>query len=334
MAVTRDVARLPGWTPVRVHAERGTLEWRFTGDLPFDEPFFSDTVQRALRRPYAVLFAEETPLDELASRDPGGGELPLAGLVLHTSRCGSTLVSRLLRAIPGFAVLSEPPPVDDVLRAHFRVPGLSRQRQVSWLRAVVAGLSRQRRPREERLVLKLDPSSAVGLPLLLEAFPGVPWVFVHRSPVDVLVSQMRRRGLHTIPGVLEPELFGLAPGEPERLSPETYTARVLAAILRAVLEAPADGRLLVSYEELPGAVAERVAPHFGRTADETARAEMALLAQADAKNPLLPFERDVEEKRGAASPEILRAAAEWVDPLQRRLEERTGRGRACATYEF
>lgn len=317
-----DVTRLPGWTPVRVHAERGTLEWLFTGELAFDEPFFEDTVQRALRLPYALLFPEETSLDELASRPSGPEALPLAGLVFHLSRCGSTLVSRLLRAVPECSALSEPPVVDGVLRARFRVPGLPRERQVAWLRAVVAALGARRRPREERLVLKLDSWSAVDLPLLHEAFPGVPWVFVYRDPVEVLVSQMRRRGLQAVPGVLEPELFGMGAGEARAMAPEEYVARVLAAILRSVLDSTAPGGLLVSYDELPGAIPDRIAPHFGLHPDAGARAEMARLAGADAKNPVLPFSPDREEKRRAASPEVRRVAAEWLEPLLWRLEER------------
>lgn len=324
MAVSRDVASLPGWTPFRVHAGRGTLEWVFTRDLAFDEPFFTDTVHRALRRPYALLFPEETPLDELVSRGPRPEALPLAGLVLHLSRCGSTLVSRLLRAVPACSALSEPPVVDDVLRARFRVAAaaLPRDRQVAWLRAAVAALGKRRRPGETHLVLKLDSWSAIDLPLLLEAFPGVPWVFVYRDPVEVLVSQMRRRGVQSIPGVLEPALFGMDPGEAATLGPEPYTARVLAAIVRSVLESAAPGGLLVPYEELPGAVPDRIAPHFGLAPEPGARAEMARLAEADAKNPRLPFAPDREGKRREASPEVLRAAAEWLEPPFSVLEER------------
>lgn len=318
----------PGWTPVRVHAARGTLEWRYTGDLTFEEPFFEDTVLRAMRRPYTALFPRETPLDAPGPPSPVGEGLPLAGLVLHMSRCGSTLVSRLLRAIPECSVLSEAPPVDGVIRARFRLPGLSRTRHVAWLRAVVAALGRTRRPGERRLVLKLDAWSTPALPLLREAFPGVPWVFVYREPLEVLVSQMRRRGLHAIPGAIEPELFGFEPDEPSRTSPEVHVARVLAAICRAALEAEGAGGIFVSYDELPLAVESRVAPHFGMDPDAAARAEMARLAGMDAKSPMMPFTPDRDEKRRAVSPELHKAAAEWLEPLYLRLEaRRTGTSR-------
>src|SRR6476469_2135193 len=109
-------ADLAGWTPVRAGARGDELivEWRWLDDVPFREPFFTETVQLALERPFSLLFPRTTTIDALAGVEPG---LEPNGFILHMSRCGSTLVSQMLAAVPGHLVLSEPLLVNDVLRA-------------------------------------------------------------------------------------------------------------------------------------------------------------------------------------------------------------------------
>src|SRR6185369_5327085 len=131
------------------------------------------------------------------------------GFIFHMSRCGSTLVSRMLGSLPRSIVLSEAGPIDSVLRAGFRAPSLAEAEHVSWLRGMVSALGQRRAPDDNRLFIKFDSWSIVYLGLIERAFPEVPWLFVYRDPVEVMVSQMLRRGAHFVPGVIEPEIFGL-----------------------------------------------------------------------------------------------------------------------------
>jgi len=59
---------LTGWTPVRARPRDGELavEWRWLDNAPFREPFFADTVQLALERPFTLLFPRETTIDATA----------------------------------------------------------------------------------------------------------------------------------------------------------------------------------------------------------------------------------------------------------------------------
>ena len=168
------------------------------------------------------------------------------------SRSGSTLVSRLLAALPTNIVISEARPLDSVLRAHHYDATVSEDQRIAWLRWMVSALAQQRVGDEKYFFIKFDAWHTLELPLIRRAFPDVPWVFVYRDPVEVLVSQLDHRGAHMVPGVIAPSLFGIDPSTVTTIEPEEYCARVLAALCQAAVEYHANGGLLVNYRQLPG----------------------------------------------------------------------------------
>ncbi len=312
MGLSPPPSSLDGWTPIRVHSRDGpVVEWCWTDGIAFTDPVFTQTVDRALRTPFSLLFRRETPIDALDALEPG---LEPSGFVFHGSRCGSTLVSAMLASVPQFLVLSEPLPVDDVLRAD-----AAEADRVRWLRSMVSALGRRRRGDERAFVLKLDAWSARGLGTVRRAFPDVPWVFLFREPVQVLASHFRQRGAHMVPGAIDPALFGLDAESIVRMPPEEYCARVLAAIYGSALEHRDAQALFVDYGELPGAVYDRILGAFGLDCDAAERARMDELTAFDAKNPSLFFAADGEAKERAASPELREAADRWVRPLYEEL---------------
>ena len=314
---------LAGWTPIRVGVEDGrpVVDWCWTEGVDFDDPFFDQTVERCLRAPYRLLFRRTTPIETLGEWAEASPGLPLAGLVLHMSRCGSTLVTQLLAARGDVRVMSEPGPFDALMR--FPAPFDDR---VRWLRWIASALG-QPAGAQRRQVLKLDAWAILDESLLDAAFPDVPRVFLYRNAVEVLVSQSGHRGYHMIPGTLPPSLLGLTVEQVVGMSPDAYGAAVLAAIVGRAVEAMArDGRhwLAVPYDALPNAVADSIAPHLGLEVDAEHRAVMAATAARDAKNPALEFAADSERKKAAATPVMVQECAMRVDPLIDVLRSRHG----------
>ena len=309
------VIDLTGWTPARISEGDGrwTAEWCHTAGMDFDDPFFDQTIERCLRHPFRLLFTRTTTLDEVvawAGRQPG---VAPAGFVFHGSRCGSTLVTQLLQQVPSTLCLSEPGPLDSVLR--LAVPN-----RAEVLRAVVSALAQPRRPEHHHAVVKLDAWSVLQLPLVRAAFPDVPWVFVYRDPVEVLVSQLGHRGFHMVPGTLPAAALGLTGGGASALAPEEFVAHVLGHLYTAGLAGHVPGRsLLVNHRDLPGAV-ETIAAHFEIALDGAARSAMQAVANRDAKNPQVPYVDDRAAKRRAASPALLAAVAHRVAPAYEALE--------------
>lgn len=323
---TPNPDQLAGWTPIRLQRTDAepVVDWCYTQGEQFDDPFFDQTVARCLQRPVRMLFRRQTPMATLGQVAEAGDALPLAGLVFHSSRCGSTLVSQMLAHLSSTLVMAEPGPLQSVLEAPSTDPAFSEDQVLDWLRWMVAVLGQRRRPEQRHLVIKLDAWAVLYHPLLSRAFPETPRIFLYRDPIEVLVSQLSHRGYHMIPGCLPPSLLGLFPADATRLAPEDYMACVLGALFEAA--AGSTGSMLVAYPELPDAVTRRIAPYFGLDIEPDDLARLEQTAGRDAKNPAIPFVSDGAVKQGRAT-DALRAAVErWVRPHYQALEaHRAGR---------
>jgi hypothetical protein len=231
----------------------------------------------------------------------------------------------MLAALPSTLVLSEPGPLDTILRARDLHPEVSEGDQVDWFRWMVAALG-QNRPPGARYVIKLDAWATLSWRVIEQAFPGVPTVFVYRDPVEVLVSHLGRRGFHMIPGCLPPATLGLSSAEVLAMPPEEYLGNVLARLLEPAVERD-EGALLVEYRELPEAVVDRIAPHFGVDVTEEDRAALRAVARRDAKDTTLPYLDDSGDKQRRASRNLRESADRWCRRYYDALEaRRTGLG--------
>jgi len=307
-------ARLPpaGWLPARTRWHHGELQvdWAYIGSRPLREPFFEETIARYRNKPFNRLFRYSTPIGALADAQRERPHLSPTGFIFHMSRCGSTLVSQMLAASPRHIVVSEADPIDAVVQARRTRPDLTEDEHIAALRWMVGAFGQIRSGEERHFFIKLDSWHAFALPLFRQAFPATPWMFLYREPAEILVSQLRKRGMHMTPGLLG-DSFG---SESSRIAPtpEIYCAQILSRIGESVLRhyAPGSG-LLVNYRELPGAVSTDVLSHFGVCCSADERAAMAEVARFDAKRPDMPFTNDALAKRRATTPAILSA----VKPL-------------------
>lgn len=316
-----------GWLPIHVAPTpdgRGVVEWAYFGEQPLDAPFFEMSVRRARMRPINRLCRWRTALDDFLGDDSIARAPPPRGLIFHMSRCGSTLVAQMLAAVARNRVLSEAPPIDSVLRLRELRPETTEEDRRRALIAMVAALARGRDGAESRCILKLDSWHMMALPLFRAAFPSTPWVFLYRDPVEVLVSQMRSRGMQTVPGMLPRELQG--PDDAATLGAEEFCAQALAQSCEAaVAHFHLGGGLLVAYEELPDAVFSKILPHLGLSVDAAEREAMRAATLRDAKAPHNIFSRDGEEKRRAATERVREAAARRLFDVHARLESMRAR---------
>ena len=314
------------WLPIGTawRGDRLLVEWSWFGDRRLREPFFAGDVQRSLSEPFNRLFRAVTPIERLAQWLERRPPLRPSGFIFHMSRCGSTLVAQMLAACTDNIVISEAAPIDEVVRARQVRSDLGEDEQARWLAAIVGALG-QPRAGERRLFVKLDSWHTLAMPLFRRAFPDVPWVFLYRDPVEVMVSQRRLPGMHVIPGAFAPELFGIVPNFDRR---DDYCARVLARICEPIVaEHERGGGLLVNYRDLPQAVWTTIMPHFGVAAGAEDRAAMAEAAKYDAKLPDYEFTPDAEARQRAATSATRAAAAAWLVDVYGRLEAL----RSCAS---
>ncbi|MGO9152765.1 hypothetical protein [Mycobacterium sp.] len=284
-----QLADLARWTPVRLDfsGRVPAVDWADLSAERFVEPFFDQTVARWASAPHARPLVR-TGLEALVALD-GEPSLEPAGMIFHLSRCGSTLVSRLLGTLPGVVVLAEPTPLNALL-------GLDSDRVdeaalVGAVRLLVRALGRCRHGDERWLVLKCSSWNIRRRAVLAAAFPETPWVWVQRHPARVLASLLAEPpgwlGLQAEP-TRAARLFGFDPAVGPATAPAMtraeFAARALGAMLEAAARDPAR-RLCIDHADLPAAVWGRVVPHFGLEADSAAIELMTAESRFYAKDP-------------------------------------------------
>lgn len=191
---------LAGWIPWKAVEPGPDLAWLPLDDQRFHEPLFADSLNRLkhartrLRQAHTVFEMLDADLDGLDRLQP-------ALLIFHISRCGSTLLAQMLGVDPAVVVLSEPPLLDHLLRSG----------QDGRIDPLLALLGQRRFPESRELVIKLDSWHLAFYGRLRALYPEVPCVLLYREPARVMASQRRLRGMHALPGVLDPALFGFDP---------------------------------------------------------------------------------------------------------------------------
>lgn len=252
------------------------------------EPFFQGTVERWLGRPASLLFRTLSSHSDLMSALADAPPIRVAGLVMHISRCGSTLVTQAMAERPNTVALSEPSTLDIALAGH--APGVSFEERARFVRALVLAQAVPFLPNGGDVVLKPEAVHIAHLPLLQAAFPEARWVFLHRSLEDVYASNVRLPGGSILTGQLDVTPFGLPPDLMRGVPFERYVAQIVAATGRMALaqDARAPG-LFMDHAELTLGGVERVAGHFGLSLNAATRACMAERLLRDAKDPTRPF---------------------------------------------
>lgn len=324
---------LEGWVPMRIYWQGAgpLVEWCYLGAARFTHAFFDTTIQHALELPFNSLFRHRTPMEVLGewhARSPG---LNPSGFIFHMSRCGSTLVAQLLASLQNSVVLSEAGPIDAFVRSHLRAPDAPASQRIDWLRWVVSALGQRRSGAEQHYFIKLDGLTTAYLAFVREAFPDVPWIFLYRDPVEVMVSNLRSPSAATIPGIVGVDVLHLPLSQIAVMSMEEYTARVLGVLCDSAGRClPGELGKPVHYRQLPDAVWEMLPRHFGfqPTAAEVTR--MRDIAGSNVKDPQQRFTSDSESKQREASAQVRELAEQWIGPHYRQLETRRSTIRATS----
>ena len=294
------------WLPARaaLHPTGLYFALRDIRTAELQDPFMQETITRVAARESVV---------QIARKDVGKGAAGTspAGIVFHVSRCGSTLVSQLLKQHVGVVVYAEPLPVNEILLPPHKWP---RTELVAALRSLGAAFARHAR---KPYVLKLTSWNTLFCDIVAEAFPDSPWILCLRDPVEVGVSLLQQpAGWIWNDGEAAAPFCKHVDPEGTAQSREEYVARLYAAFCGAAGRLGAGRGRLVDYASLPAAVWETVAPHFSQAVDTPLRARMRAAAAMNAKAPFArptAFEDDTATKHAAAS-EMLREA---VDRLAR-----------------
>jgi hypothetical protein len=307
---------LKNWLPVSVRKEidAPVCEWLFTGEKNFTEPFFDQTLA-ACR--YANIqnrrYKSISDLDMMVQWSTDLTTLPVSAVIFHVSRCGSTLLSQLLSEDKTNLVLSEVPFFDDLLRLPLQYSKVDNAASLRYFRTALAWYGRPRHGHQHHLFLKTDSWHLHFYRQYRQCLPGVPFFLLYRHPLEVIRSQQKQRGLHAVPGLLEPELFGLDKSA-NATNLDHYMATVLSTYLQQAISLCENDPLFFSFDYSEGipAICRAVYTHLNRPLDAALEERFAERSRFHAKHPSQFFTGD---ELAADPPAYLEAACELYRKL-------------------
>jgi hypothetical protein len=316
---------LDGWLPIRCwqEADQWQVDWCWFGNQRLVQPFFGDAVEEALRLPFNLLFRRQTSLALLGQWQRQSPGLAPGAFIFHASRCGSTLISQMLAQLDDHIVISEPPPLDRLLRG-----ALPQAERYMALKGLLSAYGQRRRGVERQLVIKLDAWNIGELTLLRDCFPDTPWLFVYRDPLEIAVSHLRRPGMHMVPGMIGTSVLDDGSAFAGQ---EDFVARRLGRLLQVGLEhCRTFSGTAVNYSELPEAMGTRLAAFFQLDSDQCRQAFSPVGLHA--KQPAQVFAGDSEDKRRQASHLLRERIGCWARAPYEALELlRNGRSQASGS---
>lgn len=294
-----DNSILKSWIPYKLKTDNDKTDcyWLNTFNLPYTEPFFDGTIGKLQSVPRGGgNYQSVSGLTAMEQWSMGITEFvaPTA-FIFHVSRCGSTLITQLLSTDEQNIVLPEVPFFDDMLRLPLQNPTVSQDEASRLLAASIKYYGQKRTGCEQRLFIKTDSWHIYFYEQLRALFPKTPFILLYRNPVEVFNSHAKLRGIHAVPGLIEPHLFGIQQYELADLTFDTYLARVLEHYFKLYLAiAETDEHAyLANYNEGTMPIMEKLAQIAMDRFTPQQIEKMAVRAGYHSKDPGKKFSEDI-----------------------------------------
>lgn len=226
----KAISALSNWIPYRLeHTSQGwTLNWLYLAEKRMIEPFFDETI--IICRSKQIKFSKYKSSSDTNLLVDAAKEIPHlkpSAIVFHVSRCGSTLLSQAFAQSESCITIAEAPILDEILRSTEIDSSISNSQREEWFKAALSMMGQIRTGKESSCIIKLDSWHIHFYELLREWFPEVPFFFLTRRPEEVMASHTKRRGIHTVPGLISPLLLKVNTLPPFDGNFNNFTAEVL-----------------------------------------------------------------------------------------------------------
>ena len=287
------------------------IEWLDSENLGLTEPFFEASIRSA--KATAI-----TPLDTLLKLDKllnldYTSSPPL--LIFQVSRCGSTLVSQMLKSVSSLAVISEP----NILNHLILMMAKKQPSEIPRVIRSYVGALNVAYP-ERKIVIKCSSWNACFLPLFIQAFPKAPLALLIRNPIEVLVSIDNHRPQWS-PSKLK-TLMRINDTKEDFSHPD-----IISRILEEMQSVGVSRKLVIDYEQLPDAVWNELLEFWNikATREEIIRMRhSSTLYSKSNPSKQIEFKSDVNLKKQSANPSIIEVSnARLNRPYQMLLRSRS-----------
>jgi hypothetical protein len=310
---------LPRQFPYRLLQNDATLcEWIANTAENFTEPFFDETITRLKSATVNQGRSKMgTPLSLLADRAARNGwnRKPTC-LIFHVSRCGSTLFSQLLALQQHHMVLSEVPFFDELLRLPFKNTAVTTREAGNLFHTALQFYINSAQTSPAQVFIKTDSWHLHFYEQLRQLYPAVPFILLYRDPWEVVQSQQRRRSMQSVPGIIEPAVFGFSAEQAAAYDLDKYMGQVLHSYFEKMIDiATRDANsVLINYNE--GAIAgmKKIAAATGIACS---RQQEQLIEQRAGFHAKYPGQVFKEENKRVTPPSFLAPTVALYDKLER-----------------
>jgi hypothetical protein len=311
---------------VSIYGRYATIRWMAVDASVFSEPFFDSAVTR-LR--YGSSQAEhETDVEALIRAEGAGSFAKPSGLIIHTSRCGSTLVMNALKEAENVAALGEAQPFDVGLR--FAASSSSYWSDVG--RGILSAgahlFTRSHLARGDTLLVKWGVGALVNLRAMRSVWPDIPCLIIVRNPVEVIFSNVQPPSQWLVQACSLQNFGFLPPRHDFGKMPNVIIPTDLVSACAWILGRGYDSLLanldplctVLDYEQICPQTVAAVAGRFGLSYSESGRLRFESCFRENAKHRNKLFRDDRERKRKAATSAIYDAARQWAEAPYLRLK--------------
>lgn len=253
------------------------------------------------------------------------------GFILHMSRCGSTLLGKVLARADGIGIINQP----SVLQHGFWswITG-SWQSRRNWrpesnalnlvrFRNLLNLLCRRRLDNEHDIFIKFISWNSLYVDFIHAAFADVPTLFLYRDPVEVIASVFRETSAVLLArGSRQAEfLAGKGATELDAMDDVAYLCSCYAHYFRAILDAQPQPKLLSFAAFAPDALEKILAAAFALQPDSHQLRQMHeqfSVYSKDDRNQT-GFKDDSQSKHEMLSDDHLRLAEQYCRAAWRKL---------------
>lgn len=185
----------PGVIPVAITAEYRVI-WLDVGNYPYKEWKFRYATQNLIEQrglgncfttDIQLLAREDLELDE--PQDP-------AGFIFHMSKCGSTLMAKVLDQPETQMIVKEATPLHEnlwqYLTNNWQNPVAPTAENLRLIRNLIQILGRPRLAKQESYFVRFRSWNIAFVETIQQAFPSTPSLFIYRDPVKVMASILNK----------------------------------------------------------------------------------------------------------------------------------------------
>jgi len=313
-----------GQVPLGLDPSRKTVDLLRVDPEEFREPFFEHTVNRLReeRGGEILTVTWDELIEDSASWSPVRN---MGALIFNVGRCGSTMLSNMIRSHPGVWALSEPEPLSKPELVARRSMDLATRTAAETIYNLCSRLLEGRAEQAGKtLVVKYPSWLAARAPAISTSHPDAAILGLYRDPLEVVASYIQKPpvfagGMHAPAATqmsVTPALATMR--RPEPMTAAVYFAAIFASTLVGMMAVPENRLLILDYRHLTAdvvAVARKVFSHLDLPAtEETLSAVVASTSRyAKSKDDGVKFDPKGAHARRALTPRTQREVSSVVE---------------------